>query len=148
MRNALAVAVLMCLLSIPALSQEANWDNLRQLKAGNKIQVVETNLKVVEGKFVRFTEADLTLQVDKQEVVIPKDQVYRVSHKGRGRNALIGLLAGSGAGLAIGAAVMERESGYAGAVAGTAVGFGAIGAGIGAAVPHSTTFYRAEKTKK
>ncbi len=148
MRSSFAVAVLMALLSIPAWSQEANWDNLSRLKAGNKIHVVETNLKVVEGKFVRFSDADLTVEVNKQEVVIPRNQVYRVSSKGRGRNAIIGLLVGAGAGIGIGAAVLEREGNYAGALAGSAVGVGAIGAGIGAAIPHTTTFYRASKDKK
>ncbi len=152
MRNAFAIAVLMCLLSWPAFSQQRSWHSLSQLKAGNKIHVVETNLKAVDGKFVRVTETDLTVRVDKQEVVIPRDQVYRVSRRGgRGRNALIGLAIGAGAGVIVGVASPELGTGKcaqgscvdSAVVAGLAMAGGGLGAGAGALIPRNLTVYRA-----
>ncbi len=157
MRNAFAITILMCLLSWPAFSQQGNWDSLSQLKAGNKIHVVETNLKAVDGKFVRITDTDLTVRVDKQEVVIPRDQVYRVSRRGgRGRNALIGLAIGAGAGVIVGVASPELGTGKcaqgscvdSAVVAGLALAGGGLGAGVGALIPHNPTGYRAAQPPK
>ena len=131
-------------------AQESQWQNLAQIRPGTKVQVVEQSLKSTSGRFVRFSETDLTLKVENKEVVVLRDQVNRVSitGKNRKRNTLIGLAAGAGAGLALGAAVMERESGYAGAVAGSTVGFAGIGAGIGAVIPAAKTVYRAEMSSQ
>ncbi len=148
MRTLLSFAALVFLVTASAVAQDSSWQNLKQIKPGTKVKVVESNLKTLEGKFVGFSETDLTIAISKREEVIPKEQVYRVTSTGRGRNALIGAIVGGAAGIAIGAAIMEREKGYGGAVAGTGVGFGAIGAGIGAAIPHTTTYYRAEKPRK
>jgi len=52
---------------------------------------------------------------------------------------------GAAGGVAAGVGLMERETGYAGAVAGTTVLFAAVGAGVGAAFPGSRTIYRAPK---
>ena len=130
-------------------AQESQWQNLAQIKAGTKVQVVEQSLKSTSGRFIRVSETDLTLQVEKREVVFPRDQVYRVSISGknRKRNMVIGLAAGAATGGALGAALAEREPGYGGAVAGSVVGFAGLGAGIGAAVPAAKTVYRAEARK-
>ena len=133
-------------------AQSSRWENLDQIHRGAKIDVVEQSLKSISGKFVRVSQDDLTLDVQGKEVTIQKEQVYRVSVVAtkRKRNALIGLAAGAGVGAGAGAALMEREPGYGGAVAGTTVGFAAIGAGIGALIPSTSTktVYMAEAPKQ
>jgi hypothetical protein len=131
-------------------AQQSQWQDLNLIRPGTKIQVVENSLKSTSGKFVGFSETDITLKVENKDVVIPRDQVHRVSISGknRKRNTLIGLGAGAAAGLALGVALMERESGYGGAVAGSTVGFAGVGAGIGALLPAGKTVYRAENPKQ
>jgi hypothetical protein len=128
--------------------QPSQWQNLAQVKAGTRVQVVEQSLKSISGKFLRFSDTDLTLRVEDRELVIPKDRVYRVSISGknRKRNALIGLAAGSGIGLGVGLALLEREKGFGGAVAGVTVAYAAVGAGVGAVVPAGKTIYQAERS--
>jgi len=126
-------------------AQSSQWQNLAQIKPGTKVQVVENSLKSTSGKFVGFSETDLTLKVEDKEIVILKDQVHRVSISGknRKRNTLIGLAVGAGTGAAMGAAAHQavRE---AWVVPGTMLGHACLGAGIGALVPAAKTVYRAE----
>ncbi len=145
MRKLTIAAVLVVLLAVPAVCQENSWDNLQRLKAGNKIKVTQTNLKVVEGKFVRFTDVNLTLKVGKEEVPVPRDDVYRVTRREHERNIVLGLAAGVGLGAALAACCVEREEGYHAAMLGTVVGLGSVGAGVGAAFPRDMTIYRSEK---
>ena len=142
--------LLLLLVTQVARAQENRWQNLAQVKAGKQVDVIDTHLKKYTGKFVSFSETDLTLLVNSQQINIARDQVYRVTAAGqnRKRNVLLGLAIGAGAGLGLGVALMEREGGYAGAVAGTGVGFAGIGAGIGAVVPSHKTVYRAEAVKE
>jgi len=130
-------------------AQEWQWQDLARIKVGTKIQVVERSLKSTTGRFLRISDQDLTVEVQKREVVLPREQVYRVSISGknRKRNVLIGLGAGAAVGGAIGAVVLERESGYGGAVAGVVAGWAGIGAGIGAVCPAAKTVYRADTPK-
>jgi hypothetical protein len=133
-----------------AWTQSSPWQSLGQIQPGAKVQVVEQSLKSTSGRFVRFSDADLTLDVNKKEVVVPKAQVYRVSvaGKNRKRNTLIGLAAGAGLGAGVGAAV-EQGKWFGGAVvAGMTVVYAGVGAGIGAIVPAAKTVYRAELPKQ
>ncbi len=95
---------------------------------------------------MRYSETDLTLTSDGNEIVIAKQQVYRVSilGKDRKRNTLIGLAIGAAAGIGMGVGIMERETGYGGAVAGSIGGCAGAGAGIGALMPSAREIYRAE----
>ena len=130
-------------------AQSSQWQNLAQIKPGTKVQVVENSLKSTSGKFVGFSETDLTLKVEDKEVVILKDQVHRVSISGknRKRNTLIGLAVGVGTGAAVGAAA-NRVVGEAWVVPGTMLGHACLGAGIGALVPAAKTVYSAEVPKQ
>ena len=130
-------------------AQESQWQNLAQIKAGTKVQVVERSLKSTSGRFVRVSETDLTLMVDKREVVLPRDQVYRVSISGknRKRNTLIGLAVGAAAGAGVGAAA-NQVVGDASVIAGTTAAFAGVGAGIGAVIPAAKTVYRAESSRQ
>lgn len=133
------------LLLVPSLlhAQKGDWQSLASIRPKSQVQVIDRKLRTYKGKFVAFTNAGITLIEDKQEKTIAREDVYRVTLVGakRLRNVLIGLAIGAAAGAGTGAALMERESGYGGAVAGTVVGLGGLGAGIGALVPGNKTVY-------
>src|SRR5215470_11603954 len=98
------IGLLIVLVSvIPSQAQKSRWENLDQIHAGAKVQVVERSLKSNSGKFVGFSDTDLTIEVLGNELVIPREQVYRVtvSGKNRKRNALIGTGIGAAAGLGV-----------------------------------------------
>lgn len=147
-----AIRILLCCVFAFALThvlqgQESRWDNLSHTRPGTTVDVVEYSLQKTSGRFVRFSAGDLTLKVAKNDVSIPRTQVYRVTvvGKDRKRNTILGLAIGAGAGVALGATLMEHESGYGGAVAGTTVGFAGLGAGVGAVFPARKTIYRGER---
>lgn len=129
-------------------AQSSGWQALGQIKAGTNVQVVEQSLKSTSGRFVRVSETNLTLNVDNTEVVISRDQVYRVSISGknRKRNVLIGLAIGAGAGAGLGAAA-NRVVGDAAVVPGMAAAFAGVGAGAGALCPAAKTVYRADRMR-
>lgn len=137
--------LLACTLVPLAWAQSSQWQSLAAIKPGTKVQVVEQSLKSTSGRFVHFSDTDLTLKVDNKEVVIGKDQVYRVSVSGknRKRNVLIGVAVGAGAGVGVGAAA-NRVVGEAWVIPATALGYAGVGAGIGALCPSAKTVYRAE----
>ena len=126
-------------------AQQSQWQDLNEIRLETKIQVVENSLKSTSGKFVAFSETDITLKVENKDVVIPRDQVHRVSISGknRKRNTLIGLAIGAGAGAGVGAATHQvvKESWV---VPGMMLAYAGVGAGVGALVPAAKTVYRAE----
>ena len=130
-----------------------SWDNLSQLHAGQKIEVVDMKLKSLKGTFVSFSEGAISLRVKESEVAVPRPDVLRVSEREdskRVRNMLIGLAIGAGAGVAIGAAMDARvnyETGECcmGVAIGAPIGAGA-GFGLGAAFSGYRTVYRAKKS--
>ncbi|MGD0579276.1 MAG: hypothetical protein ABSC08_10150, partial [Bryobacteraceae bacterium] len=67
-----------------------------------------------------------------------------------GRWALLGAAVGAGAGGAAGGALLERESGFGAAMAGTVVLFSGIGALLGYAIGHgkSVLIYKAPPRKR
>jgi len=137
-------------LALPQGTQDS-WRNLSQLRVGQKIQVVDMNLRSLKGVFVSYSEEAISLRTDKGEVGVRRDDVFRVALREgskRTRNTLIGMGIGAAGGLAAGFGLMERETGYAGAVAGTVALFAGIGAGIGAAFPAGTqAIYRAPQRR-
>jgi outer membrane lipoprotein-sorting protein len=64
-------------------AQESQWQSLAEIRPGTKVQVVENSLKSTSTKFVSSSETGLRLKVEEKEVVIPRDQVYRVSVSGK-----------------------------------------------------------------
>ena len=126
-------------------AQQSQWQDLNQIRRGTRIQVVENSLKSTSGKFVAFSETDITLKVESKDVVIPRDQVHRVSISGknRKRNTLIGLAIGAGAGAGVGAATHQvvKESWL---VPGMMLAYAGEGAGVGALVPAAKTVYITE----
>jgi hypothetical protein len=144
------------LLVVPAFamaqSGQDSWVSLGQLHAGQKIQVVDTNLKSTDGTFLSFTEESISFQVKHGAVTVKRSDVMRVSSREKSkrvRNMLIGLAIGAGAGVAIGAAMdarvnYERGECCIGITLGLLAG-APTGLGLGAASASYQTICRAPK---
>jgi len=152
MRRLIWTIFLSALLPGPASGQAARdcWDNLKQLQPGQKIEVVDMNLKSLKGTLLAFSEEAISLQVGKNELAVQRPNVLRVSspeNSKRGRNTLIGLAIGATIGAGIAGCSFKspcewppsRESAI-----GAGVG-AAAGALVGAAVAGDQTIYRARK---
>ncbi len=136
-------------------ADEANWSNLQQVRVGQKIEVVDTNLKKHKGTFLSFSDEAISLRVGKDEVGVQRPSVFRVSLRGKSKrstSALVGAAIGALAGVGVGALAATRygsgdpRSESFIVFLGTAIGAGA-GAGVGAAVPFVggyRTIYRAK----
>lgn len=108
MRNFL---FLMCILGISCASlaqgKSAAWGNLNTLRAGDKIQVAQTNSTKVRGDFLNVSDAAISLQSKAGTQTIQKQDVMTVklmNNRHRLRNALILGGVGAGVGAGIGAA--------------------------------------------
>jgi hypothetical protein len=161
MRNAVLVCFLILIpCSLPAQEKKDDWKALYGLRSGEKIELVETNMKKHVGTFSTVTEEAIQLREGSNDVGISKENVARVtllekSH--RLRNALILGAVGAGAGAGIGAAASRCSNSntsfnFCGIGRGAEVAVGAVvglvgGAGIGAAIPSHPTIYRAEPAK-
>jgi hypothetical protein len=102
---------LICILGISCVSlaqgKAASWGNLSKLRAGDKIQVVQTNSTKVSGDFLNVSDAAISLQGKAGTQMVQKQDVASVKlmkNKHRLRNALILGGIGAGVGAGIGAA--------------------------------------------
>ena len=133
---------------------EQSWENLKQLRVGQKIQVVQMNVKSLKGTFLGVSEEVISLRVKKNEVTIPRADVLRVSSRQssrRVRNALIGTAIGLGVGFGVGLAALAatRGSDFPGEVIAPFIAIGGgVGGGAGAAIASHPTVYRAKKSKR
>ena len=134
-----------------AQSSQNNWDNLKQSRPGQKIEVVDSSMKTLEGTFVCVSDQAISLQVDKNAESVERANVVRVSVRDtshRTGNMLIGAAIAGGAALALGllanAPGSNEGNGCAGCVAGFAAAAAGGGAGLGA-IPGNRTVYRAKK---
>ena len=134
-----------------AQSSEASWDNLKQLRVGQKIEVVDMKLKSLQGDFTGYSDQEVRLRLGSDEVSVPRAQVLSVKDRERShrrRNTLLGLAIGAAGGLAVGAirGATYHEEGETPVfvLVWTPIGAG-IGAGVGAALPAGgrVTVYRA-----
>lgn len=139
--------------SMPCLGrdgQENSWENLKELRAGEKVQVVTTDLKKMTGAYVGVSEDHMTLTGPSGELAIQRARVLRVSaHGGRQRRMWTGLVIGAVAGLVTGALVDYKDDvdssdrGSNNGKIGSLLFFAAVGAGTGAAIPGFRVVYRA-----
>lgn len=152
--------MLMAIFSVSLQAQQQgkqSWDNLNRLQAGQKIQVVQMDMKSLEGRFLGFTDEMISLRVKKDEIAVPREEVVRVSLRGKGKRGLSALV-GAGLGAALGAII--GRAGVSGPTqagetelvtwGGAIIGAGA-GAGVGAAVPFIggyETIYRVKRIKR
>lgn len=136
--------------TIPAQSVLDSWENLRQLEAGQQISVVDARMKAVEGRFTAYSDDAIMLRVGSEQVSVGRAEVASVKRRERshrGRNALLGLAIGAGAGALAGVirGATYHEEGETGVfmLVYTPIGAG-IGAAAGALVPAGeVTVYRA-----
>lgn len=131
----------------PALGDDnknqANWDRLKQLSAGQEILVVQNDAKSSRSNFRSVTDEAIVVSTAAGEQTIARQSILRVSSKGKGhrvRNALIGAGIGAGAGAGIGAAIAGCTSGCYGFTRGNVTGAvsavgGIVGAIVGALIP-------------
>jgi hypothetical protein len=148
-------AVLLSVILVPVLgmaqSSQSNWDSLKQLGPGEKIEVVARSVESLRGPFVSVSEEAITLRVGKSQESINRAQVVRVSIRDtlhRTRNMLIGVAVGVGAGLALTIPLEIQQSNEGNSIAGKMAGLTAVlgGAGLGlGAIPGNRTIYRVKK---
>jgi len=150
------VLVLFSLLSTTTftLSQpmQASWDNLKQLRPGQKVEVVDAKMKTYNGKFASFTDEAITIHEGKTDVTVPRADIVRVSvrdNSHRTRNMLLGAAIGGGVAIAVTIVPLVSSSnegnGCGICVAGIAAGFGG-GTALGM-IPGHRTIYRAQTPK-
>ena len=154
-------ALIATLLGMPLLSRaqatQNSWSALNTLHAGQRIEIVETNLKKHHGTFSTVTDEMLQLREASGDVVVKREDVMRVTlldKSKRVRNALVLGAVGAGAGAGISAAATRCSSSSGGfnfcglgrgAVVSVAAVIGLVGGtGIGAAIPSHPTVYRIE----
>lgn len=101
-----------CALALPCTGwaqsgkSATSWRNLSTLRAGEKIQVVDTSREKHSGAFVSFSDRSITMKGKHETEMIQRVDVASVSVTERHtlRKALIGGAIGAGAGAGIGAA--------------------------------------------
>ena len=115
---------------------ENNWDDLKQLSPGQRIRIVLNDAKSYEGRFQRLTDDAIVAHLKSGDQTFERQSVLRVSrrHKPhRGRNALIGAVAGAAT------LLIYDQAGCSdcdqGTKAGDTIGGALLGAAVGALVP-------------
>lgn len=150
---ALAVLLVAAPGLIHAQRPEQSWDNLRQLRPGETIEVVDARMKSHRGAFATSTPEAISLRHDGRALSVPRAEVASVKRfraARRGRNTLVGLALGAAGGLAFGAirgkTYHEEGETPVFVLVWTPIGAG-IGAGVGAALPTGgqVTVYRAAR---
>jgi len=151
--------ILVFLIGLPVLlcaqKQNGSWSDLNGLRAGQGIEVIESNMKSHSGEFVTVTDEFLSVKEHGSTVSVKREDVVRVSTGSgpkRGAHAVIGLVVGAGIGAAVGAIAANHSTGSGwfswkaqpgiGALVGIVIG-GPTGAAVGAVLPAHTTIYRA-----
>jgi hypothetical protein len=136
---------------IGAQAEQGQWTDLKGLKLGQGIEVVESSMKSHGGTFVAVTDEAITLREKDSDVAVKRENVARVSTTSgarRGEHAVIGLVAGGLIGAGIGAAAAGSGKDFIWSNRGVGALFGVLigapsGAAIGACIPAHTTIYRA-----
>jgi hypothetical protein len=154
MHRLISSLLFLTLIPQPSFARDSgdSWESLKQLRTGQKIQVVDMKLKTLNGTFVEVTEEAILLRTKEGESSIERANVFRVSDRertNRRRNALIGAAILGGVGITLGSIVdavcrNETNGGCYRAVGLGAIGAGA-GAGLGAGLSSYQTIYQARK---
>jgi hypothetical protein len=134
--SGIAIAILSIMAAGSALCGEpGDWSRVQALQPGDRIGVLQSGDRKVEGRFVRATETNITLDAP-GAATLAKDDVVRVYRRPR-LSRIVRVLIGAGIGLAAGGILNAtvgqrfRNEGQdpAGAIFGGAIG---LGAGLGA----------------
>ncbi len=135
---------------LQAQAPKYTWSNLSQLRPGQKIQVVEKQMKELTCEFVSFTDEAIVIRRGKDVESVERSKVERVSIRDtshRTRHMILGAAIGGGVALAIGipgyVATSNEGNGCGPCAIGIAAGFGG-GTALGA-LPSYRTIYRAHE---
>ena len=143
MRRLILGAIVIAMVSSVCFAEtdKDRWENVQKLKPGQKVQVMEVGAIVREGKLKEVTSDQIVIEVKKNAIVIPRDDVSRiVLKKSRTPRILMGL----GIGAAVGLAVLSGSNGedsYYEALAAFPLLTGGGGA-VGALLPTSSVIYQ------
>lgn len=150
------VLFLVCVLGLSCVSRaqsKTDWSSLTSLRAGQKIQIVDTQSKKHSGTFVSGSDTSISYRDTVGEHSIEKQEIRTVTimeNKHRLRNTVIVAAVGAGVGAAIGAATYKSCSSQSFCIdpGGRALptGIGAVVGGVGGAVvgvllPSHSTIY-------
>jgi hypothetical protein len=150
-RGLLVMLILILGLSAALPAQTQNpWSDLKGLRVGQGIEVIESSMKNHGGTFVALSDEGITLREKNSDVSLKRENVVRVSTTSgarRGEHAVIGLIVGGVIGAGIGAASFEKGTYFGnlrgvGALVGVAIG-APSGAAVGVCIPAHATIYRA-----
>jgi hypothetical protein len=122
-------------------ADKGQWENLQKLKRGQKVQVMEVGAIVREGKLKEVTEDQITIEVKKNVIVIPRVDVSRVTKKA---SKTPRILMGLGIGAAIGLIALndaDETSAYISSLVALPILAGG-GAGVGALLPVGSVTYQ------
>ena len=137
-KHLITAMLLAAIAAVPAFAgDDTEWNNLRTLKSGVRIGIVQPDGKRTEGVFASFSDSSISLLAG-QAITVPKDRVIRVYRRpriSRGLRAVLGAGIGGGLGALLNGTIGQYLRNEAhGVDAGVWIGAGAgIGAGIGAA---------------
>jgi len=113
-------------------ADNAQWSSVQSIHRGERIGLIQSDMKRVEGRFEGATDQGITID----STTIAKDNVVRVyqrPHVNRLTRTLIGAGVGLAAGAIINGTVGTRFTNEGSDITGLAIGGGtAVGAGIGA----------------
>ena len=132
------LAALFALLATTLAAQTTDWNTVKSLAAGTQVRIT-VGPRTLRGEILRATDDALVIASNKGQEMFDRPQVSTVSLRKpshRGRNTLIGLVAGAGGGLGIGLAARAKPGQWefisneavvagftaAGAIVGTLVG--------------------------
>jgi hypothetical protein len=150
-----AFLILLLFLELPAAlcaqKRQGSWSDLRGLRVGQGIEVIESSMKRHGGEFVSVSDEMLTLQEKGSDVSVKRQDIVRVSTASgarRGEHTVIGLVVGAAGGAGIGAAAGSESKGWVGLSEGVGALVGIAidatsGAIVGTVIPAHTTIYRA-----
>ena len=81
-----------------AQQPEYQWGELKNLRAGQKVRVVDTTFQKMEGRLVEVSEDYLKFKANGKEVILERNRVAMVSLRSglsTGKNILLGILSGA-----------------------------------------------------
>jgi len=136
------IAVVFLFISLPELAwaqaPKDSWDDLKQLRPGKKIAVMDVNWKSTEGKFVAVSDEAITVRKGQNVVQISRADVLQVGRqKTRWRSVGIGaLIAGvASGGLFLPVAIAAGSPAAFAATGIISAGTAGFGGAIGASLP-------------
>src|SRR5688572_22148968 len=136
-----AVLFVAVVADVNAQSSDDRWRGLNDLKPGTRIVVDQDGGKPLKAKFASSTDQNLTVMSKGERVEIDRSTisaVYLGRRSSKLKRALIGALAGAGAGMLIGAATVAATKGDGLIAAGGFLYGLPIGAAIGVATAGGT----------